>query len=303
MPNPVHQNPGRQRVGGAGDPVSQGLTATGRGQSRLPDRSIPSTRRPQKSRRHLRSRRPGITAGEHLHGRRRSGLFTGRQSPFEGRFGLRERLEASAENLAGRLVGRSRSLGLQVAALTFLGGLPIGNFSRGGQWGEQRRFEAMSPAHSHMKRAKDGQHRVVIALGNGVKFVVVASGTRDGHSEEGRSGGSDNVIQFVELGLELVIRLVVMDTQSQKSGGDHRVFPGVSRSTGCSHQTRCPFITGDLFSNEAVVGLVLIEGPDDVIAVAPGLPFFTIPLIAIALSKSNNIQPMTPPPLPIARTC
>ena len=153
-----------------------------------------------------------------------------------------------------------------------------------------------------MQWPENGQHRVVIPLRNGIELVVVTTGTGDGHSQEGRSGGSHDVVEFVVFGLDLVIRLIVVDSHAQEAGGHHRIFPGIPRPTVFFQQRRGQFIAGDLLADELVVGLVLIEGADHVVPVAPCFAFFSVPLVAIALGKPDDIQPVAPPPLSIART-
>ena len=152
-----------------------------------------------------------------------------------------------------------------------------------------------------MQWPENGQHRIVIPLRNGIELVVVTTGTGDGHSQEGRPGGSHNVIEFVVLGLKFVIRLIVVDTHAQEAGGHHCVFPCIPRPTVFFQQRRGQFIASDLLADELVIRLVLIEGSDHVVPVAPRFAFFPVPLVAIALGKPNNIQPIPPPPLAIAR--
>ena len=130
MPNPVHQHPGGQWVGGAGDPLRQGLPTTRRGQTLFPDRRIAPSGCPQESRSHFSPRRPWVTSGQHLHCRRRAPALTGRQCPFEGRPGLLDCIHASGEVFANHLVGCRRALRLQLLPLAFLRGFPGRNFSR-----------------------------------------------------------------------------------------------------------------------------------------------------------------------------
>ena len=93
-----------------------------------------------------------------------------------------------------------------------------------------------------------------------------------------------------------------MDSHAQEAGSHHRIFPGIPRPTVFFQQRRGQFIAGDLLADELVVGLVLIEGADHVVPVAPCFAFFSVPLVAIALGKADDIQPVAPPPLSIART-
>jgi hypothetical protein len=132
--------------------------------------------------------------------------------------------------------------------------------------------------------------------------VVVTTGAGHGHSQEGRPGGSHDVIEFIVFGLDLVIGLIVVDAHAQEAGGHDRVFPGIPGSPALFQQRRSHLISGDLLSDEPVVRLVLIEGADHVISVAPRFAFFPVPLVAIALGEPDHIQPVPTPALAVPGT-
>src|SRR5262245_17837243 len=64
---------------------------------------------------------------------------------------------------------------------------------------------------------------------------------------------------------------------------------------------RPELVSRDLLSDKSVVGLVSVEGIDDVVAVAPGIGARFITLETFALGVARQIQPMPPPALSVMR--
>ena len=60
-------------------------------------------------------------------------------------------------------------------------------------------------------------------------------------------------------------------------------------------------VAGQLLLDEAVVRLVLVEGVDDVIAVAPGERLFAVALVAVGLGVADHVQPEARPALAVLR--
>ena len=50
---------------------------------------------------------------------------------------------------------------------------------------------------------KDGDHRVVVADGDGIEFVIVAASAADSHPQHGRAHGLHHLIEAVESSLNL----------------------------------------------------------------------------------------------------
>ena len=61
------------------------------------------------------------------------------------------------------------------------------------------------------------------------------------------------------------------------------------------------FVAGDLLADEAVVGLVFIEGLDDVIAIAPRVWAKGVVLEAIALGVAREVEPVARPAFAVVR--
>ena len=60
-------------------------------------------------------------------------------------------------------------------------------------------------------------------------------------------------------------------------------------------------VAGDLFLDEAVVGLVLVERLDDVVPIAPNIRADCVIRETIAFRIASQIKPVPSPALPISR--
>ncbi len=182
--------------------------------------------------------------------------------------GFGERFESGFDGREAILVG-------------LLGGLPGGLFVGGGDL-DVFAFGA----------GEDRLEGVEIALQDGIELVVVAAGAIDGHAEEGLTdAGGDFGEDFLAalFGID-VAGDEVLGAGAQVAGGDERfVVAGGD------------FVAGDLFADEAVVGLVRLEGMDDVVAVAPGVGALEIQFEAVGIGVANDVEPFGGPAFAVGR--
>ena len=61
---------------------------------------------------------------------------------------------------------------------------------------------------------------------------------------------------------------------------------------------RKELVSGDLLLDEAVVGLVVVEGLDRVVPIAPGVGMVVLG-VGSAVGVPDDIQPMLPPAFPV----
>src|SRR5262249_62198853 len=61
------------------------------------------------------------------------------------------------------------------------------------------------------------------------------------------------------------------------------------------------FVAGELLAEESVVGLVVVEGVDDVVAVTPGEGAWVVRLEAVALGEAGEVEPERGPALAVLR--
>ena len=59
-------------------------------------------------------------------------------------------------------------------------------------------------------------------------------------------------------------------------------------------------VAGELLADEAVVGLVVVERADDVVAVAPGVGLGVVALVAVGLGEPDEVEPVPAPLLAVA---
>jgi hypothetical protein len=65
------------------------------------------------------------------------------------------------------------------------------------------------------------------------------------------------------------------------------------------HGVRRDDVSGELFGDEPAIRFVGIEGPDDVIAVRPGVESELVLVVAVGFAKVDDIQPVPGPPLAV----
>jgi hypothetical protein len=138
------------------------------------------------------------------------------------------------------------------------------------------------------RRGEDAGHRVIVALGNRIEFVIVAAGATDGLPEESFTEGIELLVDDVEAQLLLVLFLVIRGAEGEKGRGDG-LPPGFLRSR------RGQEIAGELLANEAVERFIRIESFDDVIAITPGILEKKRPAATAGLGKARHIQPVPAP--------
>ena len=127
---------------------------------------------------------------------------------------------------------------------------------------------------------KRREQRVIIALGDGVEFVVVALGAGDGEAEPVGGGGVDaveegDVALFFGDGAALAVEEVV----AVERGGDALVDGGIGQE-----------VAGELLDAELVEGLVGVEGADDPVAPDP-LEGVAVLLEAVGIGVARGIEP------------
>ena len=104
---------------------------------------------------------------------------------------------------------------------------------------------------------------------------MVAAGAVDGGGEEDLTHGSHDAIQVVILGEDTVGRIEIPCPQTVESGCDRPVnIPGLE------------LVARKLFYEKMVVGLVLVQGSDDPVAIAPGARLGTVIFKAVGFLSS-----------------
>jgi hypothetical protein len=141
---------------------------------------------------------------------------------------------------------------------------------------------------------KDGLQPVVVGLLNRIEFVIVAAGAVHSQSQERGAGGQDHVIQIVgallQPDLSDFAQHCIVSPSHQEAGSDLDV--GIARGN---------LIACQLVQDHTIEWLVLVERPNNVISERPCLVAQKILLVAGTLAKTDDIQPVTPPPFAIVR--
>ena len=128
----------------------------------------------------------------------------------------------------------------------------------------------------------------VVLLQEGVIFVIMATGALEAESEKHVGGGIGDFCED-EVPLAAGITIVVfVDPVSEESSGHE-----------CCGIFGKEFVSGELFLEKAVVGLVLVERLDHVVAVAPGIGAVEICAVAVGVGIANEIKPDAGPALAV----
>ena len=84
--------------------------------------------------------------------------------------------------------------------------------------------------------------------------------------------------------------VIFVDAAAEIAGGDERL--GIVGKQ---------FVAGELLQHEAVVGLVGVEGVDDVVAITPGVGAVVVGLVAVAVGVADEVQPVARPAFAVVR--
>ena len=172
----------------------------------------------------------------------------------------------------------------------------------------QRSIVGLQPLLGVVGRREDGRQPVVVQLGNGVVLVVVALGAAHGEPHHVAGEGLDGTLQdpVTYVGRVEHILVGVVGGDSQKAGGLQQAAQG-----GAELRCRAPvhqLVSGQLLGDKSVVGLVPVDGFDDVVAILPLsgntqrlLAGNEVVIAAQGVGIAGLIQPMAAPALPEMR--
>ncbi len=138
---------------------------------------------------------------------------------------------------------------------------------------------------------EDGPEAVVFTLGDGIEFVVVAAGAVDGEAEGGGEDLGDDVVEVAGAGgaTEHVALGFDVADEVPRSGGEE---------SGCDDGRGVAWgedIACDLFAEKAVVGFVVVEGIDDIIAVAPCVWADLVTFESVGVGVVGDVEPVPSP--------
>ena len=119
----------------------------------------------------------------------------------------------------------------------------------------------------------------------------MAAGAAHGGGEKRLRGGVDRVADVLSAGrLGSGIVAVPPLSHPQGHGADDRLVHAARRVAPRRHQ-----VARELFDDQPIVGHVGIEGPDEVVAIPPGVLRGDVPLVAVRVGVVHHVHPMTGP--------
>ena len=153
---------------------------------------------------------------------------------------------------------------------------------------------AVGPVHA-------GKHRlqcIVLGLVDRIEFMVVTAGALDRDAGESLHHGRDHVVA-VEVAANLPVDRVLADVPQRtfipRPGGNEAERYRRLRIVREEH------VACDLFLHELRVGLVGVEGGDEVITIWPGVGADAILVVAVRFCEVNCVHPMPRPALAVTR--
>jgi hypothetical protein len=141
---------------------------------------------------------------------------------------------------------------------------------------------------------EEGLEAVVVLVFDGIVLVIVTLGAAGGEAEEDAADGAGDVVEEVLAELFFAVGVGFPGGEAEEALGDD--FVGLR-----SGLFAAVFVAGDLFLDKEIVGLVGVEGADDVIAVAPGGGAFAVDGEAVGFGVADEIEPVAAPALAVAR--
>ena len=144
------------------------------------------------------------------------------------------------------------------------------------------------PLFHHGGGCQDSSQRVVVRCRDGVKLVVMATGTAKGLTEHCAANGVDLLVSniqslFLSIDTEQYFR-----ADDEKAGGNSLTISLVDGVVG--KQIAC-----QLFEQKPVKRHVRIDGVDHPVPVAPGFTEKKVFIEAVRIGVARQIQPMPPP--------
>ena len=127
-----------------------------------------------------------------------------------------------------------------------------------------------------------GLQGVVIALADRIELVIVAARAADGQPQRPLPNRVDHIVEILEPAIGIVLFGVEhARAGAEKAGGDQAVVgPAVH------------LVTGDLFGQERVIGLVGVERSNHVVAVPPGVGAVHVVLEAGGVGVARHVEPV-----------
>ena len=145
---------------------------------------------------------------------------------------------------------------------------------------------------------EDAIEGVVVGRGDRIVFVIVAAGAADREAHYRLAERVDRVDRVLEGEVHVIDRVETKPPgDRQVAGGSDAVGKGIGR------RRRRQEIAGHLLADEDVVGLVVVERLDDVVAILPGKRCRIVARLAGRVGIADDIKPVPAPSLTVGGRC
>ncbi len=139
---------------------------------------------------------------------------------------------------------------------------------------------------------EDAIERIVVALADGVEFVIVAARAGDGEAQEGFADYVDLVVDGLDLVVEGIDRLEAVFHEAELRGAEDRFIDAVGIDARMRQE-----VASQMFADELVHRHVGIQRANHVVAIAPGFANLGVAFAAVGLGVAHKIEPVPRPVL------
>jgi len=144
-------------------------------------------------------------------------------------------------------------------------------------------------------RREHAVQRVVVGLADRVELVVVAARAGDRLAEEGLAEHVDLVVDEPDLLLERLGRQVAVEDEAVVRGADH----GLVDAARCVDARRLQQVARDVLADQLVVGHVLVERADQVVAILIRVGDRRVAFGAVGVRVAHDVHPVPRPALAV----
>ena len=148
------------------------------------------------------------------------------------------------------------------------------------------------PVHAR----EDGLERVIFALRDGIKLVIVAARAVDRQTLERAHRGAHHVVAIQILRHAMIHRVLAHRDHQGVIPRPGRQETERHRGLGVLGKKR---VARHLLLHEARIRLVIVQRPDHVVPIRPGVPARVVMIVAVSVGVVRDIEPMPRPMLAV----
>ena len=148
-----------------------------------------------------------------------------------------------------------------------------------------------------MGALEDRRQCIVIVGGNGIELMIVAAGTAERRRQKSPAQRIDLFVDQIHFQLHLVGFCQNFRADGEEPQRSETLMLNGQNFRGGQQ------VAGQLLDHELVVGLVVVKSVDDVVAVSPGVAKGDVLVEPIGICITGNVEPVPSPAFTVVRRC